>query len=74
MQRNEWFNLGVKVNAGDAEHEVSLEGVAHPELLEIVLNKLCSSEYASCLAEDMAFTSQGSAFLQTVALASSPAR
>jgi hypothetical protein len=72
LQRNEWFNLGAKVNATEADHGIIAEGVAHPDLLDVILDKLCSSEYASCVAHDMPFTSHGSAFLQTVALAISP--
>lgn len=72
------FDLSAKLDARDAELRMSRERVAHPALLEGVVDHLCSlgcsHGYQEKLGEVMPFSSQGSAFLQTVLLAASPDR
>lgn len=77
-QRKDLFDLSAKLDAREAELRMRRERVAHPALLEAVVDKLCSLDcshgYREGIGEVMPFSSQGSAFLQTVLLAASPDR
>jgi hypothetical protein len=69
VQRFVWFNLGAKLNDNC---EITLKRKALPEVLAIIVERLCSRDYAACAAFEIPFTSHGSAFLQTLLQAASP--